>query len=154
MPSDRSSPSPEARRNLELKASPKHSVASDMRYFTVETWGEEIVAFIRSPEVFQSVEDVEAEIAAAASLNRRRDLRSRRLLIDSRQAPLSTTFEFAEGFARLRTEIRRGHKRMALLLGTKIGALQASRVIAEDGTNENTLVVDDEHAALAFLLDA
>lgn len=72
------------------------------------------------------------------------------LLIDSRLAPPSTDFELGVEFRALRREVERGFERVAVLVQTKLGILQATRLKEEDPSRVMR-VFDDEQEALVFL---
>lgn len=73
------------------------------------------------------------------------------LLVDSRLAPPSTDFELGVEFRALRREVERGFERVAVLVKTKLGILQANRLKEEDPARVMR-VFDDEPEAIAFLL--
>src|SRR5688572_23282546 len=50
------------------------------------------------------------------------------LLVDSRLAPASTDFELGTEFQALRREVERGFSRVAVLVKSKLGILQANRL--------------------------
>lgn len=77
--------------------------------------------------------------------------RSGALLIDSRLAPASTDFEMGVEFRALRREVERGFPRVAVLVQTKLGVLQANRLKTED-SGRVLRVFDDEREAIAFVI--
>jgi hypothetical protein len=77
--------------------------------------------------------------------------RGKALLIDSRLAPASTDFELGAEFKALRREVERGFERVAILVKTKVGVLQANRLKDEDASRFMR-VFDEERDAIAFLV--
>lgn len=72
------------------------------------------------------------------------------LLVDSRLAPASTDFEMGTEFRALRREVERGFDRVAVLVQTKLGVLQANR-LKTDNPSRVMRVFDDEQEAIAFV---
>jgi eukaryotic-like serine/threonine-protein kinase len=85
--------------------------------------------------------------AALDRLGRQR----KRLLVDSRRAPLSTDDRLATAFMALREEIGRDFERTAVVVDTKIGILQANRLNRETTVNGTLAAFESESEALAFL---
>jgi serine/threonine-protein kinase len=85
--------------------------------------------------------------AALDRLGRQR----KRLLVDSRRAPLSTDDRLATAFMALREEIGRDFERTAVVVDTKIGILQANRLNRETTVNGALAAFESESEALAFL---
>lgn len=75
----------------------------------------------------------------------------KRLLVDSRRAPLSTDDRLASAFMALREEIGRNFERTAVVVDTKIGILQANRLNRETALGGALAAFENERAALAFL---
>ena len=75
----------------------------------------------------------------------------KRLLVDSRRAPLSTDDRLATPFMALREEIGRDFERTAVVVGTKIGILQANRLNRETTVDGALAAFETEAQALAFL---
>jgi serine/threonine protein kinase len=75
----------------------------------------------------------------------------KRLLVDSRRAPLSTDDRLATPFMALREEIGRGFERTAVVVGTKIGILQANRLNRATTMDGALAAFESESEALAFL---
>jgi hypothetical protein len=91
-----------------------------------------IIVLTRTGKRFQDTDEVELE---RRRLRRELDALGRagkRLLIDSRAAPLSTDQQVGGAFGELRREIQRGFERIAVILETKIGVLQANRLASTD----------------------
>lgn len=73
----------------------------------------------------------------------------RNILIDSRLAPPSTDFEHGAEFKELRRETERGFVRIAVLVQTKLGVLQAHRIATQDKSGLH--VFEDEPDAIEYL---
>jgi serine/threonine protein kinase len=85
--------------------------------------------------------------AALDQLGRQR----KRLLVDSRRAPLSTDDRLAGAFMALREEIGRDFERTAVVVDSKIGILQANRLNRATAVDGALAAFENESAALAFL---
>jgi len=85
--------------------------------------------------------------AALDQLGRQR----KRLLVDSRRAPLSTDDRLAAAFTALREEIGRNFERTAVVVDTKIGILQANRLNRGTTMDGALAAFESESEALAFL---
>jgi hypothetical protein len=118
--------------------------------------GGAIIVLTRTGKRFEDAEQVELE-----RMRLRHELHAlgragKRLLIDSRAAPLSTDQQVGEAFGELRREIQRGFERIAVILGTKVGVLQAKRLASSDltasGNRSGQLCVfETEEDAFKFL---
>ena len=75
----------------------------------------------------------------------------KRLLVDSRRAPLSTDDRLASAFMALREEIGRDFERTAVVVNTKLGILQANRLNRETAVEGAIATFENESEALAFL---
>ncbi len=75
----------------------------------------------------------------------------KRLLVDSTRAPLSTDDRLAAAFMALREEIGRDFERTAVVVGSKIGILQANRLNRETTVDGALAAFENESQALAFL---
>jgi len=110
-----------------------------------------IVVVRRSARQFVDQSEVAEERrrvgAALDHLGRRR----KRLLVDSRRAPLSTDDRLASAFMALREEIGRDFERTAVVVASKIGILQANRLIREMTLDGALAAFETEAEALAFL---
>ena len=73
----------------------------------------------------------------------------RGVLIDSRLAPASTDFEHGAEFCELRRETERGFARIAVLVQTKLGVLQAHRIATQD--KSGLVVFEDEAEAVEYV---
>lgn len=73
----------------------------------------------------------------------------RNILIDSRLAPPSTDFEHGAEFKELRRETERGFVRVAVLVQSKLGVLQAHRIATQD--KSGLLVFEDEPEAIEYV---
>jgi hypothetical protein len=117
------------------------------------------IVLTRTGRRFQDSNEVELE---RKRLRRELDALGRagkRLLIDSRAAPLSTDQQVGVAFGELRREIQRGFERIAVILETKIGVLQANRLAATDlairrNTTSQICVFQTEKEALEFLRES
>jgi hypothetical protein len=115
-----------------------------------------ILVLTRTGERFQSTDEVELE---RRRLRRELDAVGRagkHLLIDSRAAPLSTDQQVGGAFGELRREIQRGFERIAVILQTKVGVLQANRLASNDLAAGSDVygricVFETEEEALKFL---
>lgn len=76
--------------------------------------------------------------------------KGRRLLLDVRAVAPNAEERFEAPLAALRSQTRRDFERIAVLLRTKVGLLQANRILSDDKDTESRLF-DDEEAARAFL---
>lgn len=85
--------------------------------------------------------------AALDQLGRQR----KRLLVDSRRAPLSTDDRLASAFMALREEIGRDFERTAVVVASKIGILQANRLNRATTVDGVLAAFETEAEALAFL---
>ena len=75
----------------------------------------------------------------------------KRLLVDSRRAPLSTDDRLASAFMALREEIGRDFERTAVVVDTKLGILQANRLNRDTALDGALAAFENELEALAFL---
>ncbi|HEX2730863.1 MAG TPA: hypothetical protein VHM70_04630 [Polyangiaceae bacterium] len=75
----------------------------------------------------------------------------KRLLIDSRQAPLSTDARMSDAFRKLREELARGFDRTAVVVASKLGVLQAGRLLADMRIDGSKGIFESEQAALQYL---
>jgi hypothetical protein len=115
-----------------------------------------IIVLTRTGARFQNTDEVELE---RRRLRRELDAAGRagkRLLIDSRAAPLSTDQQVGGAFGELRREIQRGFERIAVILQTKVGVLQANRLASNDmeaggNVSGRISVFETEEEALKFL---
>jgi hypothetical protein len=77
--------------------------------------------------------------------------RRKRLLVDSRRAPLSTDDRLAAAFMALREEIARYFERTAVIVDSKIGILQANRLNRQTTVDGELAAFESEPEAMAFL---
>jgi len=118
-----------------------------------------IIVLTRTAQRFRDTEQVEFE---RIRLKHELDAVGRagkRLLIDSRAAPLGTDQNMGEAFGELRREIQRGFERIAVILLTKVGVLQANRLASSDqatGGNPTAqlCVFETEEEAFEFLRES
>jgi hypothetical protein len=108
------------------------------------------VRLVRSAARFDTKEQVEE---ARLWVSRQLDSfgrKGRNLLVDSRLAPPSTDFLHGAEFCELRREIERGFTRIAVLVQTKLGVLQARRIASED--KSGLMVFEREQDAVAYVM--
>ena len=108
------------------------------------------ICVVRSAQRFEDEEQVRSERLNIGLILDAMG-RGSALLVDSRLAPASTDFEHGAEFKALRREVERGFARVAVLVQTKLGVLQANRLRPEDSARIMR-VFDDEKEAIAFLL--
>jgi len=110
-----------------------------------------VVLVRRSARRFDDATEVAEERrrigAALDKLGRQR----KRLLVDSRRAPLGTDDRLATAFMALREEIARDFERTAVIVDSKIGILQANRLNRETTADGALAAFESESEALAFL---
>jgi len=75
----------------------------------------------------------------------------KRLLVDSRRAPMSTDDRLASAFMALREEIGRDFERTAVVVNSKLGILQANRLNRETAFDGAIATFENEFDALVFL---
>ena len=75
----------------------------------------------------------------------------KRLLVDSRRAPLGTDDRLSSAFMALREEIGRDFERTAVVVDSKIGILQANRLNRQTALDGALAAFENEADALAFL---
>jgi hypothetical protein len=106
-----------------------------------------VFRLVRSTKPFQSTDEL--SVAHDAMLAALESHHARALLIDLRNAPLKSDPEFESVFAPYRTRITRGAARVAVLVRSKVGALQVQRLAKTDRASSS--VFDDEMAAVEWL---
>jgi eukaryotic-like serine/threonine-protein kinase len=110
-----------------------------------------VVLVRRSARKFVDETEVAEERRRIGSALDRLGRQRKRLLVDSRRAPLSTDDRLAAAFMALREEIGRDFERTAVVVDTKIGILQANRLNRETTLNGALAAFESESEALAFL---
>ena len=110
-----------------------------------------VVLVRRSARQFKDETEVAEERRRVGSALDRLGRQRKRLLVDSRRAPLSTDDRLASAFMALREEIGRDFERTAVVVDTKIGILQANRLNRETTVNGALAAFESESEALAFL---
>lgn len=95
-------------------------------------------------EAFASFGDIFQQLFTPA------ELRGLRLLVDSREAPLSRDPEVERQTSELMVHFDRLIYRRAILIKTAVGRLQSTRINRERGTNN--LAFEDEAEAIQYLL--
>ncbi len=107
------------------------------------------VRLVRSADRFESKTQVtEARLWVGRQLDAF-GRAGRSILIDSRLAPPSTDFEHGPEFCELRKETERGFIRIAVLVQSKLGVLQAHRIATQD--RSGLLVFEKEQDAVQFV---
>jgi hypothetical protein len=110
-----------------------------------------VVLVRRSARQFMDETEVAEERRRIGAALDRLGRQRKRLLVDSRRAPLSTDDRLASAFMALREEIGRDFERTAVVVDTKIGILQANRLNRETTVNGALAAFESESEALAFL---
>lgn len=112
-----------------------------------------IVVVTRLSTQFADAADMEAERQSMRVALDQVGRKGRHLLVDSRLAPSRTDFELREAFQQLRMEIQRSFVKTAVILQSKVGVLQATRLGRDDASTlrSDFFVTDNEQAALEFL---
>jgi hypothetical protein len=107
----------------------------------------------RTAAPFATPAAVDAAYDEVAEKLRRFERASSVLLVDMRAGPRATApgSEIEQALARNAAKLREGWRRAALLMGTSVGVLQATRV---QKSLQGIHVFSDEDAALAYLLAA
>jgi len=110
-----------------------------------------IVLVRRSARQFVDDAEVAEERRRIGATLDRLGRQRKRLLVDSRRAPLSTDDRLASAFMALREEIGRDFERTAVVVNTKLGILQANRLNRETELDGAIAAFENELEALAFL---
>jgi len=110
-----------------------------------------IVLVRRSARKFVNQTEVEEEGRRMALLLDNLGRKRKRLLVDSRRAPLNTDDRFAAAFTAMREDIGREFERTAVVVDSKIGILQANRLNRETALEGAIATFESESEALAFL---
>jgi hypothetical protein len=113
--------------------------------------GTSLVRYTRSNAPYPDVQAVERSFAGLRGAIRHVDPGLKpKLLIDTRRAPPRNDPAFEALVQRATVEFATRFARVATLMATAVGKLQAVRLAHERGA-ENPHVFDDEQAALAYL---
>jgi len=115
--------------------------------------GRNVVILRRTPTPFPDGAAVRREAARVQAALDRVGRSGRGLLVDSRRAPHGTDGRLSREFAEFRRAIRSDFRAIAILVRTKVGVLQATRLKTEDGMCAEG-IFDDESAAIAYLESA
>ena len=110
-----------------------------------------IVLVRRSARTFVDETEVAEERRRISASLDQLGRQGKRLLVDSRRAPLSTDDRLSTAFMALREEIGRGFERTAVVVGTKLGILQANRLNRATALDGALSAFESELEALAFL---
>jgi hypothetical protein len=110
-----------------------------------------IVLVRRSARTFVDETEVAEERRRISASLDQLGRQGKRLLVDSRRAPLSTDDRLSTAFMALREEIGRGFERTAVVVGTKLGILQANRLNRATALDGALSAFESELEAIAFL---
>lgn len=113
--------------------------------------GSHVVRLTRAGGEFTSLEELRWERQLVRSALDRAGRSGKSLLVDSRLAPINTDERLTEEFARFRSEVAQGFARIAILVQSKIGILQAQRLALGERPQGPFRVFDDELQALEYL---
>jgi len=114
-------------------------------------YSQRVLVVARSPNVFESIEDIEAATAALARVFPLSQRARFCILNDYRIGPLRVHPALEPAFNRFRAETERGFVRAALVVATAVGRLRGDR-LREATSTLPMLVVESLDEALAFLL--
>lgn len=120
------------------------------QYFTVLiSRNQLLVRVIRSSQPFDSIKtvitawkEVDGAVAKAAR-------KGWALLVDMRQGPARNDPEFEQAIQSVVPEVRKGYRRIGVLVRSAVGRMQVSRVARSYGVDE--MVSTSEQEVLAFL---
>ena len=120
------------------------------RYFTVAVSGAEKLARIERSDIpFDSIDDVTRAWREVDAALRKTVRRGRSLLIDVRRAPARNDPAFETAVRSILPDIRRGYRRIGVLVRSAAGGLQVSRLARIDGAVE--FIGSNEEEVLAYL---
>lgn len=108
-----------------------------------------VVRYVRSGELFASVEDLRQSHNDVARVLDRLGRARYALLVDLREARGANTGVIEQAMANERKRLLYGFNRLALLVRSAAGVLQVQRNLREDGIS-GRVFLDDERAALAY----
>ena len=111
--------------------------------------GFDVIHFKRLSLSLYDLEQLHATLTAAVAAMDTVDRSRFGLLVDVREAPLRTDPEFEQIFAMYRPKLLGGFAKIAVLLKTEVGKLQAMRMGREDRLQFKTF--DDEREAMSYL---
>jgi serine/threonine protein kinase len=120
-------------------------------FYEVTALDARIIRVRRTPREFSSASEIAAEQLRVGLALDRLGRVQKRLLVDSRHAPHSTDERLADAFLALRHEIGRGFERTAVLVASKVGILQATRLNNKMSLGGAVATFDSEREALEFL---
>ena len=110
-----------------------------------------LVLLCRTPRSYADDSEIAHETVRLGAVLDRIGRSSRRLLVDARQAPIDTDTRLSSSFRSQRRELRNGFIAVAVVVKTKVGRLQATRLAGELGPDGADPVFDDYAAALEYL---
>lgn len=120
------------------------------RYFTVAVSGAEKLARIDRTDVpFDSIDEVTRAWREVDAALRKTARRGRSLLIDMRLAPPRNDPAFETAVRSILPDIRRGYRRIGVLVRSAAGGLQVSRLARADGAEE--YISSNEAELIAYL---
>jgi len=120
-------------------------------FYEVTALDARIIRVRRTPREFSTAAEVAAEQLRVGLALDRLGRAQKRLLVDSRHAPHGTDERLADAFLALRHEIGRGFERTAVLVASKVGILQATRLNKKMSLGGAVATFDSEREALEFL---
>ncbi|MEJ7733807.1 MAG: hypothetical protein WKG00_32000 [Polyangiaceae bacterium] len=107
-------------------------VVHDSDYYRIDHFVSlRVVVVTRKAKPFEDRHDVEAACGPVQSNLDRLVRANKRLLIDSRQAPMRNDPQSEANFAPHRRKMSEGFERVAVVLRTQVGQLQTQRLIAD-----------------------
>ena len=107
-------------------------VVHESDYYRIDHFASlRVVVVTRKPKPFDDRYDVELACGPVQSTLDRLVRASKRLLIDSRQAPMRNDPQSEANFAPHRQKMTQGFERVAVVLRTQVGQLQTQRLISD-----------------------
>lgn len=114
--------------------------------------GTQILRFKRLPETTSDIPEVRRRLERMVDALNTVDRSEFSLLMDMRDAPTRITPpEFEQLLDEYRPRLIKGFRKVAVLVKTQVGKLQASRMARQDKLGVG--IFDDEDEALGYLLD-
>lgn len=120
------------------------------RYFQVAVSGtEKLARIVRSEVAFDSLDEVLLAWREVDAALRKTARRGRSLLIDLRRGPARNDPAFEAAVRSILPDIRRGYRRIGVLVRSAAGGLQVSRLARADGAEE--FISSNEEELIAYL---